>query len=224
MACSPAQSIACGAAPLIELTGSVVIYTDDGKTVAPTQPIRITHSLCAGQPFNTNCGGQYDYQTSQGVPYYLHYQSSEILPSIRGEVDAKGTGPAGRPELFPASRGSGFGFDPTRPLLVAHVLTTLPGQGACSAVDGVTVAVHGHPEIAPTYYDASTPPAAAATATATSASGLVSFRDGLPSSGAVQLDATKAGCRLITFVGNETGNRPLEPGFVSIAPISIAPP
>jgi hypothetical protein len=213
--------IDCGAAPLIDFMGSIVILTMPPATTSavPTQPVTLTHAGCA-TPIVTSCTGSFEYRSTQGVPYFLEYQSGEITPSIRGEVDAMR--PAiSRVELFAKSVGPKLGFDAAAPLLVVRTQPTLPGTDPCSQVDGVSYQINGHPEIAPIYYDNTLAPVAGA---ATVAGGLAVFKSGLTDGTTVQLSGQKAGCRVVTYIGNETGNRPIRNGFLTMVTTYVAAP
>src|SRR6202023_2424314 len=101
------------------------------------------------------------------------------------------------PTFFEQVLLPGFDLSSHTVIVIAVQKTADDDGGACSAYDGITFTVPGHPEAQVTYFSNDTIPAALPDAGATTARGIAAVT-GLASGQLVSLAGTKPGCN-VTF-------------------------
>jgi hypothetical protein len=215
----------CGPAPWVTLGIVVVGLTLDDPDGSPLPGAQFTSPLCPSLVQISDEGGNIQGQVSRDTPFYGRLQATSYISELAPE------------EIFDAdSTGHKIEMIPT---LVAGILLptfdassetaiVLAGQkivddaGACSALDGITFTVPGHPEAVITYFSSDTIPVPIPDGGATSTRGLAAIT-GLASGQLVTLAATKPGCSILFKYQTQTGRVPLETGFVSLMPAYVSP-
>ena len=205
--------------------GSVLVgITVTGIVLQPPPPpvpnAVFTSPSCPGISYTTDANGKMKGHVPKGVPFYGRLEAKGYVPSILPEQLFTADTPDISVTLPPGVLLSLIpGYDASKGTIFIEILKD-GGKGACDQLDGVTLSVQGHPEVAVTYYSADTVPTPVAGATATTTGGEASIT-GLPLGSPVQLVATKPGCTAVLQKPPTTGRSPLEAGFVTLAGVYL---
>jgi hypothetical protein len=215
----------CGSPPYVTLGIVVVALTLDDPDGAPLAGAQFTSPLCPGIAEYSDDAGVIQGLVSQNVPFYGRLQASGYIPELAPE------------EIFDAS-SSGHKIDMLPTLLEGLLLPTFDASsqtaiviaaqkvtddgGACSAFDGISLSVPGHPEAQVVYFTNDPIPAVVPDGGAMTTRGLAAIT-GLDAGQLVTLAGTKPGCQVLFQVGTLTGRVPLENGFVSLMPAYVSP-
>jgi hypothetical protein len=215
----------CGPAPWVNLGIIVVGLSIDNPDGSPLSGVQFTSPLCPTLTQSSDDAGAIQGQVSEGVAFYGRLVATGYIPELVPEeiFDADLTGK--RIDMLP-SLIEGIllpGFDASsQTAIVVSAETTVADAGACSALDGITFTVMGHPEAQVTYFAPGTIPTAVPDGSATTTRGLAAIT-GLASGQLVTLAATKTGCNVLFHYETFTGRAPLETGFVSLMPAYVTP-
>lgn len=214
----------CGDGPWVTI-GIVVTQLDlanlDGST--PLPGASFTSPLCPGLVKTSDEAGVIEGLISKDVPFYGRLQAqgyvSELAPEEIFDADSTGN----KVEMLSSFlEGVLFpGIDGGSTVIVIAAQKLQDDAGACSALDGISFSVPGHPE-ANVFYLSSDPIPKLTDASATSSRGLAAIT-GLAGGQLVTLDAGKSGCHVIFVHGPLTGRVPLENGFASLMPAYLSP-
>jgi hypothetical protein len=215
----------CGDPPYVTLGIVVVALTLSQPDGAPLAGAQFTSPLCPNVVQYSDDAGVILGQVSQNVAFYGRLQAPNFIPELAPEeiFDASSTG--NRIEMLPQIIESVIlpGFDASaQTAIVVAVERVEDDAGACSAFDGISFSVPGHPEAQVTYFTDDTIPAAIPDGGATTTRGLAAIT-GLASGQMVTLAGTKPGCQVLFQHGTLTGRVPLETGFVSLMPAYLSP-
>lgn len=220
----PVMADACGPAPWVEL-GILVVALDlsnpDGSALPGAQ---FSSPLCPGVVKVSDDAGMLTGEVSEGVPFVARLTKSGYISELAPEevFDADSTG--NKVEMLPTILGNFVpGYEADASTIVVAAVKTQDDAGACSALDGVSLSVDGHPEVHVTYFSSSSIPAPLPDASATSTRGLAAITGAIPDGGFVTLTGTKAGCHVVFVRGPITGRVPLENGYVSVMPAYVTP-
>lgn len=215
------EPFTCGDPPLVTESGNLVVLAADGTT-SPKGGVKISVSPCPDKSIVTPPDGKYAMRVSSGKPLYFKYESSEIIPMIRGEYSLIADSPGGAPNMYPTSFaalfGSDFGPDKTLVFIYGRTIGTKP---ECKSLDGITISVKDHPEAKVTYFDESAPPKPIAGGTATSRAVLTAVT-GLADGLTVTMQGTKTGCTVLFDKPPRTGRAPLFKGFLTSVSVTLA--
>jgi hypothetical protein len=215
----------CGSPPYVTLGIVAVGLTIDNPDGAPLPGAQFTSPLCPNVVHYADDAGVIEGQISANTPFYGRLASQGYISELAPEelVDADSTGH--RIPMIPSFiEGVLFpGFDAGgSAAIIVSLQTTTDDAGACSALDGVTLSVPGHPEANVAYFANGTIPAPVPDAGATTTRGLAGIT-GLAAGQLVTLAGTKAGCQVLFQYDTQTGRTPLETGYVSLMPAYLTP-
>jgi hypothetical protein len=217
---------ACGAPPYVNVGIVVVGLTLGDPDGSPLQGAQFTSPLCPGIAQYSDDAGNINGVVSQNVPFYGRLQLPSYVPELAPELifDASSTGHKIDmiPTLFESILLPGFDLSTHTVIVIAVQKTPDDDGGACSAYDGITFTVPGHPEAQITYFSNDTIPAVVPDAGATTARGIAAVT-GLAPGQLVSLAGTKPGCNVTFQYDITTGRTPLETGFVSLMPAYVTP-
>jgi hypothetical protein len=214
----------CGDGPWVSL-GIVVVQLNIANLDAstPLPGASFTSPLCPGVVKVSDEAGAIEGLVSKDVPFYGRLQAqgyvSELAPEEIFDADTTGI----KVEMV-SSFLAGIlfpGFDAGSTVIVIAAQKLEDDAGACSALDGITFSVPGHPEATVYYLSAAIPPMVT-DAGVTSSLGLAAIT-GLAGGQLVTLDAGKPGCHVVFVHGSLTGRVPLENGFASLMPAYLSP-
>jgi hypothetical protein len=216
---------ACGDAPYVTLGIYVVALSLGNLDGSPLQGAEFTSPLCPSLVKYSDEGGNILGQVSKDTPFYGRLQAADYVSELAPEeiFDADSTGH--KIDMIPTLVASVFlpTFDASsEAAIVIAVQKAVDDAGACSAYDGITFTVPGHPEAVVTYFSSGTIPAPIPDGSATSTEGIAAIT-GLASGQLVTLAGTKPGCNVFLKYQTQTGRVPLETGFVSLMPAYVSP-
>jgi len=218
-------SSSCGSPPYVTLGIVAVGLTVDNPDGAPLPGAKFTSPLCPSVVHYADDAGVIEGLVSANTPFYGRLASqgyiSELVPEELVDADSTGHRIPMIPSFIEGVMFPGFDAGGSAAILVSMTTTTGDG-GACSAVDGVTITVPGHPEATVTYFSTDTIPAPVPDGGATTTRGLAAV-EGLAPGQLVTLAATKAGCQVLFQYDTQTGRTPLETGYVSLMPAYLTP-
>lgn len=215
----------CGNAPYVKLGIIVVGLNLDDPDGSPLSGASFTSPLCPSLIQYSNDAGVIEGYVSRDVPFYGRLQAPEYVPELAPEesFDADSTGH--KIEMLPTLVEGILlpGFDASAQTAIVVAAQKIDDDaGACSAFDGISFSVPGHPEAQVVYFSNDSIPSAVPDASATTAKGLAAIT-GLASGQLVTLAGTKPGCTILFQYDNLTGRVPLENGFVSLMPAYVSP-
>ncbi len=215
---------ACGLAPWVTL-GIVVVALDLANPDGSVLPgATFTSPLCPGLVKVSDDAGLIEGQISKDTPFTGRLTAPNYISELAPEevFDADSTG--NRIEMLPQILGGLVpGYAPDASSIVVAAETTQDDAGACSSLDGITLAVDGHPEAKVTYFSTGSIPLPVPDAGATTTRGFAAIT-GLTGTGQfVTLTGTKPGCTIVFARGPVTGRVPLENGYVSLMPAYVTP-
>jgi len=218
-------SSSCGSPPYVTLGIVAVGLTLDNPDGAPMPGAQFTSPLCPHVVHYADDAGVIEGQVSANTPFYGRLAAQGYIASLVPEelVDADSTGHRIPmiPQLIEGVLFPGLDAGGSAAIIVS-LQTTTDDAGACSALDGVTVSVPGHPEATVTYFSNGSLPTPVPDAGATTARGLAGIT-GLAPGQLVTLAGTKAGCQVLFQYDTQTGRTPLETGYVSLMPAYLTP-
>jgi len=215
----------CGPAPWVTLGIIVVGLTLDNPDGSPLPGAQFTSPLCPGFVQYSDDSGVIQGQISANTPFYGRLQApnfiNELAPEEIFDADSTGHKIQMLPTLLESIVLPGFDASSQTAIVIA-AQKVVDDAGPCSAYDGITFTVPGHPEAVVTYFSAATIPAPIPDAGATSTRGLAGIT-GLAAGQLVTLAATKPGCNVLFQYQTLTGRVPLENGFISLTPAYVTP-
>ena len=216
---------ACGDAPYVTLGIEVVALALDNLDGSPLPGARFTSPLCPSLVQYSDEGGNIGGQISRDTPFYGRLQAQNYVSELAPEeiFDADSTGH--KIQMIPTTVVGLFlpTYDASsETAIVIAAQKVVDDAGPCSAFDGITFSVPGHPEAVVTYFSADTIPLPIPDGGATSTRGIVAIT-GLAAGPPVTLAATKPGCSVLFKYQTQTGRVPLETGFVSLMPAYVSP-
>jgi hypothetical protein len=217
---------ACGDAPYVTLGIYVVGLELDNLDGAPLQGAAFTSPLCPSLVKYSDEGGNILGEISRDTPFYGRLQAQNYVAELAPEeiFDADSTGH--KIDMIPTLVASILlpTFDASAEAAILVAVQKAPGGdgGACSAYDGITFTVPGHPEAVITYFSTGTIPQPIPDGGATTTEGIAAIT-GLASGQLVTLAGTKPGCNVYLKYQTQTGRVPLETGFVSLMPAYVSP-
>jgi hypothetical protein len=216
----------CGASPWVTLGIVVVALTLDDPDGAPLPGAAFTSPLCPSIVQYSDDAGTIEGKVSQNVAFYGRLQATNFIPELAPEeiFDASSTGH--KIEMLPSLLENILlpGFDASsQTAVVVAAQQTVSDAGACSALDGISFDVPGHPEAQVTYFSADTVPQPIPDGGSTSTRGLAAITGLVADGGLVTLAGTKAGCNVLFQYQTLTGRVPLENGFVSVTAAYVTP-
>jgi len=193
----------CGSPPHIKLGGTVTTRELDGSTGTPLAGVDIAWSGCPGTTVKTATDGTWQAYFTQDMPTDQRYTLAGYItvdtieapwpfsyPTLNNAMRNKTVWAT--PELMP-------GFDDTHGFVSMGI--GAPKTGACSALDGITFTVKGHPD-AKIVYTNGEPPKAVAGATSTAKRGSAYISGLVPGTfSAADITAAKTGCTLTPAQG-----------------------
>ena len=228
--------VAWGAEPRVRGSGRVVSFSalDTGIRGAV-----LTADICPAVSAVTDAEGNFTLDVARDTTFNGKVTATGFLPARAGEESLHADYPGANTFMFPTVLASLLPhWSTTSPTIVAIALRGdrppladggLPDGGVadpCDSLDGITYSVVGHPEAVVTYYAGTTAPTPDASLTATGPLGAAEI-SGLTATapGAfVMLNATKAGCSTLSFVGYPfTGRFVLENGVLTYAVAYLTP-
>lgn len=219
-------SSVCGREPWVTLGIQVLALTLEDPDGSPLPGAKFTSPLCNGFVQTSDDAGIIQGKVSSNRPFYGRLTAtgyvSELAPEEVFDADSTGNPIQMIPTLFEGVLLPGFDASASSAIVVA-VQKTTSDAAACSALDGVSLGVVGHPEATVTYFSDATIPMAVPGATATTTKGLAAITGLDASAQYVTLSATKAGCHVETAHGTLTGRVPLENGYVSLMAVYVTP-
>jgi hypothetical protein len=217
---------ACGDAPYVTLGIYVVGLELDNLDGAPLQGAAFTSPLCPGLVKYSDEGGNILGQISRDTPFYGRLQAqnyvSELAPEEIFDADSTGHKIDMIPTLVASVLLPTFDASSETAIVIAVQKAAGGDGGACSAYDGITFTVPGHPEAVITYFSTGTIPQPIPDGSATTTEGIAAIT-GLASGQLVTLAGTKPGCNVYLQYQTQTGRVPLETGFVSLMPAYVSP-
>jgi hypothetical protein len=219
------QADVCGQPPYVTLGIVVVGLTLDNPDGAPLPGAQFTSPLCPGVVQYSDDAGVIQGAVTANKPFYGRLQAQGFIPELAPEeiFDADSTGHRIQmlPQLIEGFLFPGFDASASTAIVIA-AQKTVDDAGPCSAFDGITVSVPGHPEAQVIYFTSGTLPSPIPEAGATTARGLAAVT-GLAAGQLVTLTATKPGCQVLFQYDTLTGRIPLETGFISLMPAYVTP-
>lgn len=195
---------ACGAAPV-----TLVVLTNAGNVFIPAPEVTVAWDGCAARP-TTDVRGEATVALTAGETRAPRFSRAGLTTTLWPEVKVAG-GQRLTNLVLRDSMGEAYGLKPSEPLLWVKVQ---PGS-ACAGVDGVELAVDGHPEAKPEYVHGDGP--VDPTLRATTTAGSAVFR-GLPAGTKVRVTGRKSGC---TVSAGPWGAIALENGVMSTLPLYL---
>lgn len=215
----------CGPAPWVTLGIEVVALALDNLDGSPLPGARFTSPLCPTLVQYSDNGGNIMGQISRDTPFYGRLQAQNYVAELAPEeiFDADSTGH--KIEMIPTTVVGLFlpTYDASsETAIVIAAQKIVDDAGPCSAFDGITFIVPGHPEAVITYFSSDSIPMPIPNGTATSTRGIAAIT-GLAPNQLVTLGATKPGCSVLFKYQTQTGRVPLETGFVSLMPAYVSP-
>lgn len=206
----------CGPPPWDLLEGHVTDRQTDGMVGAPLGGVSISFPACPGTTVSTGTDGVFHMWMSNLMPSTRRYALADYIPTTTAEQ----AWPESYDKLDFALRKTTTwsplmpGFDTTHGFATIGIA---PGtSGACAAVDGVSIAINGHPDAKVMYVDGN-PPTPVSGAKATTKRGTV-YVSGLKP-GPIDdsaITATKDGCKYSLLGGVDTGHGTIEAGGFSV--------
>lgn len=190
------RATACTAPPFFDFTAHVK------ETDGPQIPnATVSFSTCPGFNLTTDADGAASTQVTQGVPYSPIYYANGHIGVIGAE--SPGASDTSVSVALPRSTQTDVipGYDKGKPFIQITLLAS--GAAPCDKVDGVTLAVTGHPEAVVQYMSA-TWPSDKAPASTTASVGNTAFVTGL-TGGIVEVTGTKTGCTVSSKSSTQTG-------------------
>lgn len=219
------QGDVCGQPPYVTLGIIVVGLTLDNPDGAPLPGAQFTSPLCPSLVQYSDDAGVIQGQVSANTPFYGRLKAQGFIPELAPEevFDADSTGHKIQmlPTILETLLLPGFDASASTAIVIA-AQKTVDDAGPCSAYDGITFTVPGHPEAQVTYFTSDTIPAPIPDGGATSTRGLAAIT-GLAPGPPVTLAATKPGCNVVFQYQTLTGRVPLETGFISLMPAYVTP-
>jgi hypothetical protein len=214
---------ACGAGPYITMTGTIQQRSVVDFSTSPSSGVDVSWSACPGVTTTTDSLGTWAERIPANTAFDLSFDKTGVIPYRFQELvlagDSGGTLVMRGDEWKPHEPG----WSDTGMTIFALVGLNTGITGSCATADGVTFAVHGHPEATVHYLDPSVPPQEAVGATATTTRGYAEIT-GLPA-GRYQLDATTTKpCKLDPLAGNTTGFIDAVVGSENVIIISLENP
>jgi hypothetical protein len=215
----------CGQPPYVTLGIVVVGLTLDNPDGATLPGAAFTSPLCPTIVEYADDAGAILGKATGNTAFYGRLQAKGYIPELIPEeiFDADSTGHRilMLPQFIEGILLPGYDAGGSTAMIVA-MQTTTADAGACSALDGVTLTVPGHPEAVVTYFAEGTIPTPVPDGGATTTRGLAAVT-GLAPDQLVTLAATKPGCQVLFQYDTQTGRVPLELGFVSLMPAYLTP-
>jgi hypothetical protein len=215
----------CGQPPYVTLGIIVVGLSLDNPDGSPLQGASFTTPLCPGFVKYSDDAGVILGQVSANVPFYGRLQATgfvnELAPEEIFDADSTGHKIEMLPTIIQSVLLPTYDASASTAIIVA-AQKVADDAGACSAYDGVTITVPGHPEAQVTYFSTDTIPVPMPDAGATSTRGLAAIT-GLAPGQLVTLAGTKPGCNILFQYGTLTGRVPLETGYVSLMAAYVSP-
>ena len=215
----PTSTIACGAAPFVNI-GLVVRQVASGGGTAPAvEGATLTSSLCLGKSAITGPDGVITAQVTKSAPFVPRFDApnyaTTLIAELQFDADKTGIEAPLPPALFTALVP---GFGPTKTAIIVG-LSKGGGTGACDALDGVAFTVTGHPEAVVTYFtdDAIPQIAKGGVTTAAGRAAITELAVGAP----VSIAGTKTGCTIDFARAPYTGKAPLEAGALTLVPAYV---
>jgi hypothetical protein len=215
----------CGQPPYVTLGLIVVGLTIDSPDGATLPGAQFTSPLCPGIVQYSDDAGVIQGQVSQNTPFYGRLQAqgfiSELTPEEIFDADSTGHRLQMLPQLIEGVLLPGFDASASTAIVIA-AQQTVNDAAACSALDGITFSVPGHPEAQVTYFTTDAIPLPVPDGGATTTRGLAAIT-GLAPGQFVTLAATKPGCNVLFQYDTLTGRTPLETGYISLMPAYVTP-
>jgi hypothetical protein len=212
---------ACGPGPYVAMTGTIDQRAVADYSLAIAAGVQVTWSTCPGVATTTDATGRWGAQVTANLPFDLTLEKSGLIPYRYQELVL-----AADSDGMLVMRGDDWkpdepGWSDTG--VTIYALVGASGTGACATSDGVTLAIHGHPEATAHYLDTNVPPQEAAGATATTARGYAELTGLAP--GRYELDATTSkACKVVTLAGNATGFVDAVAGTENILVVTLEDP
>ena len=202
----------CGDPPYVH----VVVNVYDYQSKTPVVGAQLTTSLCPGSVFISDSTGKFDGQVSQGKAFDPRLSADSYVTARLGEEKLDADFTIAVPMLPEAITLILPDWANDKPTSIAFIgpesaigdagADAADTSGPCEQVDGITLAVTGHPEAKIVYFKAGAIPTADSTLTATTSAGFAEIAN-LPASVApFQVTGTKTGCTVNFATSPLTGN------------------
>jgi hypothetical protein len=212
----------CGPGPYVTLGMIVDALNLGGGDASPLPGVELSSPLCPTYVGYSDEGGVVSVRISAGIPFYGALTDpkyvSELSPELSLDADTSDI----KLDMLPSILEGLFGWDGGSAVVAIAVDLVSKDAGACSSVDGVTLAVQGDPSARVVYLSDQTIPMPVPDAGSTTTRGFAAIFD-VPSSGFVTLTGTKPGCQVIFTRDHLTGRVPVANGFVSLMPAYLSP-
>lgn len=218
----------CGSPPYVH----VVVHVYDYQSKSPVAGAFLTASICPGSTFVSDATGTFDGQISKGVAFDPRLSASSYVTMRLGEEKLDADFTVNVPLLPDALTLILPDWATDKPTSLAFVgpSSALDGgvdaadtSSPCEQVDGIALAVTGHPEAKITYFKGGAIPSPDSTLTATTTAGFAEIAN-LPTSAApIKVTGTKSGCTVTFATPPLTGNYSLENGVLTVATGVVAP-
>jgi hypothetical protein len=155
---------------------------------------------------------------TKGVAYSPLYSSTGTISAVGAEVPGTADVETA-PQLVDANASDAVpGYGANLPFVAIDIVAE--GTSPCDKVDGVTLAVTGHPEATASYMNAAWP-VDRNVASTTASVGQRAFVSGIVGATKVSVTGTKAGCSVKLVTASQTGNFVLLGGALSVGKATV---